>query len=80
MNLIIKIKKKSMNQILIELGKELYQFLFISAILFNIYKFLQLGFSIYRNWKFGAEEKYVPYKYDSLLYWTTITLILTYII
>lgn len=69
-----------MSEILIDLGKELYQFLFISAILYDLYKALQFGFSIYRNWKFGADDKYIPHKYDKLLYWSTITLILTYII
>lgn len=69
-----------MSQILIELSKEIYQYLFISAILFNLYKVSQLGFSIYKNWKFGGNDKYIPYKYDRLLYWTTITLILTYLI
>lgn len=69
-----------MSQIIIELGKEIYQCLFISAILFNLYKVLQFGFSIYKNLKFNAEDKYIAYKYDKLLYWTTITLILTYLI
>lgn len=69
-----------MNEIIIAFGKEIYQLLFIASILFILYKIGNFGFSIYKILKLDKDEKYIHYKYDSVLYWIAITMILTYII
>lgn len=69
-----------MYKVLLLLIKEFYQMAFIASIIFLFYKIILFVINIYKNYKFEQNNVYKSNKYDKLLFWITLTIILSFLI
>ena len=59
---------------------EIYQFLFISSIIFIMYILGNLIIKIYGRFKLHAETKFVLTQFEKFALWITVTIFFTYIL
>lgn len=69
-----------MSNIILSLIKEFYQMAFIASFLFILYKIILFVINIYKNYKFEQNNIYKSNKYDKILFWITLTIIVTFLI
>jgi len=58
---------------------ELYQFLFISSIIFIIYIFGDLNIKMYGRFKLKNETKFILTKFNKITLWISLAIFFTYL-
>jgi len=59
---------------------EIYQFLFISSIIFMLYVLGELGIKMYGRFVLKTDARFVLTKVEKLLFWLSLAIFFTYII
>lgn len=59
---------------------EIYQFLFISSIVFMVYVIGDLAIKTYGRFKVGAEARFILSKIEKILLWLSLAVFFSYLI